>query len=230
MAREVDIAPNQRFALGGKTRSGKTRFAMFLSSLLVPDGQDDWEAWWVDTKNDPKDIAAVQEWGFQPARSKTRSPLWKRKTGPRKLFVVRDNVYDRSQEIFDKAYNQRGVLVIVDEYVQVVKSSQVAGPSLLNIFQRGGGLDVGVIGLTQEPVYIPRQLFSQATHQFLFSVTYPYDISYFQTLYEDYESPISRGDDKGFFHVAVDLDGKAAYYKHQRDWFERVVTKERSAS
>ena len=200
---------------------------MFLASLLVP-VNDYWEAWWIDTKNDPKDIAAVQEWGFELARNNTRSALWHRKTGNKKLFVVTGDPYNQCEQIFEKAYHQRGVLVIVDEYVQVVKSSANTGPALKDIFQRGGGLDVGIIGMTQEPVYIPRQLFSQATHQFLFSVTYPYDISYFQTLYEDYESPISRGDDKGFYHVAVDLDGKAAYYKHQRDWFEKTLERGRS--
>jgi hypothetical protein len=227
-AREVDIAPNQRFALGGKTRSGKTRMAMLLASILVPLGQSDWECWWIDTKNDPKDIAAVREWGFEVPR-KDIGGLWKRKSSPHKLFIVRDNQYEVTQDIFYRAYNQRGVLVVVDEYVQVIKSQQQAGPALLDIFQRGGGLDVGIIGLTQEPVYIPRQLFSQATHQMLFAVSYPYDVAYFQGLYEDYENPIRKGDPKGFYHIAVDLDGQGAYYSHQREWFDKVVQGERKS-
>lgn len=239
--RQIDIAPNQRYGIVGKTRSGKTLFAIALASLLVPYNSKTWEAWWIDSKDDPKDLEALHQWGFRKANlTKKRSlGLWKPDPeSPRKIFYLRGgNIHEQAEEIFDKAYNKRNVLVIVDEYVQVVKSSQVAGEHLLNIFQRGGGIGVGLIGLTQEPVYVPRQLLSQATHQFLFNVSYPRDVAYLQDLYEHYIRPMrlpievperwgntTRQDHKhGFYHVAVDYDGEAAYFKNQFDWFKRVA-------
>ncbi len=222
--REVDISPNQRFALIGKTRSGKTAFGMSLAGLLVPRTRklaEGWEAWWLDTKGDPKDIAALHEWGF------TEKPDRK---SARRLFLVRDDpkgtrnrkmAWEKAQDIFANAYAQGGVLVIVDEYVQVVKSDRMAGDDLLNIFQRGGGLCVGLIGMTQEPVFVPRQLISQASHQFLFNVSFVRDVEYLQGMFEEYVKPVDLGDSHGFFHVAVDYDGQAQYYPNQYEWADQ---------
>lgn len=243
-AREIDIAPNQRFAEVGKTRSGKTRHAMALASILVPRESRDWEAWWIDTKNDPKDWKSLAEWGFRVDEKKRDFfGLWKpNKSSPRKLFILSGgNPHAQSEEIIGNAYRQGGVIVIVDEYVQVVKSAQVAGEELLNVFQRGGGRDVGLIGCTQEPVYVPRQLLSQATHQFLFNVSFPRDIQYLQELYSGYIRPTrlpiedheNWGHTKrsehlhGFYHVAVDYDGEGHYFQDQYQWFKTIGERDR---
>jgi energy-coupling factor transporter ATP-binding protein EcfA2 len=239
--REIDIAPNQRYGFVGKTRSGKTWFAMALASILVPHDSKEWEAWWIDTKDDPKDIKSLGQWGFQidnPKANKGAFGLWRpNKPNPRRLFLVRGgDIHEKVEEVVHRAYNQRGVLLIIDEYVQVVKSSQVAGKELLNVFQRGGGVDVGLIGLTQEPVYVPRQLLSQATHQFLFNVSYPYDIQYLQGMYTGYirptklpvEDPEKWGNTQrsdhshGFYHVAVDYDGEGKYFQNMHQWYKTL--------
>lgn len=221
--RNVDMSPNQRYALLGKTRSGKTVFGMALASILVPYDKKKalgWEAWWIDTKNDPDDLALLAAWGYQEDKGPRR--LFKVRNGPRDKKTGKFTVlaWENAQEIFSKAYEQRGVLVIIDEYVQVVKSTIHAGDDLLNIFQRGGGLDVGLIGMTQEPVYVPRQLISQASHQFLFTVTYPKDIYYTEGIYPPYIPPLAFGMEHshGFYHVATDYDGQGAYYQNQYQW------------
>ena len=238
--REIDIAQNQRFALVGKTRSGKTSHAMGLASTLVPYDNKDWEAWWIDTKNDPDDWAALNEWGFMVPRTTKHNlfGLWRPdKPRARQLHIIQGkNIPDQAEEIIGKAYNKGGVVVIVDEYVQVVKNSQLAGEQLLNVFQRGGGKDVGLIGLTQEPVYVPRQLLSQATHQFLYNLSFPRDIQYVQDLYPDYvrptKLPIERPEEwghtkrmdhkHGFYHVAVDYDGEGQYFRNQYQWWKTI--------
>lgn len=229
--REIDLSPNQRYALIGKTRSGKTTFGMALASMLVPYNRkkaQGWEVWWIDTKGDAKDIAALFEWGFKIPSSGFLNRGKARKNEPtRKLIPLRNDPRDRknrrlawqkAQDIFSEAFDQRGVVVVVDEYVQVVQSERNAGEDLLNIFQRGGGLDVGLIGMTQEPVYVPRQLISQSSHQFLFNVSYQHDVDYLTRMFADYEKPLDRGHAHGFFHVATDYDGKGVYYPNQFEW------------
>lgn len=233
MSREVEIATNQRYAIVAKTGAGKTRFAMVLASLLVPEGnKEGWETWWIDTKGDRDDWNELAQFGFvdQAERKHRFLPGVTRKPekSNRKLFRVdphKGPIWEQAQELFNNAYNHQGVLVVVDEYTQVIKNQINPGEGLMNIFTRGRGLDVGIIGMTQEPVYVPRQLLSQASHQFLLSVTYPRDIYYLKQMYSEYEPPVWRGDRYGFYHIAVDYDGLAAYYHHQRHWFDNYFGK-----
>lgn len=244
--REIDIEPNQRFANVGKTRSGKTLLAIALASILVPNNSKDWEAWWVETKHDPKDIRVLHDWGFKTDKPKTnRHPLtnlWQpdKPSGPRKLFILNGDIHQECEALCKRALQTGGVLLIIDEYVHVVKSSQNAGTELTNVFERGGGVDVGVIGLTQEPVYVPRQLLSQATHQFLHNVSYPLDIQYLQSMYPDYirptKLPVFKPEEwghtkrtdhtHGFYHIAVDYDGEGAYFLNQYQWAKTVIGRE----
>lgn len=234
--REVDISPNQRYALLGKTRSGKTSFGMALAAFLVPYDKKKamgWEAWWIDTKGDEDDLQALANWGFKEQAPGLAG--WRKSNGTRKLFKMRNDpkknsknprnrmlAWQKSQEIFAQAFEHQGVVVIVDEYVQVVQSERNAGEDLLNIFQRGGGLDVGLIGMTQEPVFVPRQLISQASHQFIFNVTYPKDVQFIQGIFSGYKPPLEYGDSHGFYHVAVDYDGQAVYSQNQYQWAKEM--------
>ena len=224
------LRPNERYAFVGKTRSGKTALAMVLAGTFARTLPPPWEVWWVDTKGDPSDIAALRRWGFRNGVSKKdRSPeagglknaLYFRieshtKTGDEL------NVPDQAQAIFAQAYSRKHVLVVVDEYVQVVYSKVTAGSALMDIFQRGGGRQVGLIGLTQEPVYVPRQLISQATHVCLLSLTYQADIKYVKNLCPVYVPPNKVGDPYGFWWSWVDGHGEWDYYKDQSVWFDKL--------
>jgi hypothetical protein len=218
-SRTPDIAFNQRFAGVGKTRSGKTTAAVILASILVPytskKKPSELEVWWTDTKHDPRDLDMLYRWGFRDD-PKTKSNY--------RLFHIeregKKRQWEVAQELFAKAYNNCGILVVVDEYRQVVPNTITAGDDLLDIFTRGGGLGIGMIGLTQEPVYVPRQLLSQASHQMFFDLSYPNDIKRVREFYDTYKRPLTGGDKHGFFHVAVDYDGYGVYYKHIKEWVE----------
>ena len=232
MARTPDIAFNQRFALVGKTRSGKSTAAALLACLLVPwnrnkPQKEEIEVWWTDTKHDPKDLERLERWGFSDnPKTKSNYKLF-HVTGDRENKVKQ---WEMAQRLFQKAYDRCGVLVVVDEYRQVVPNTVNAGDDLLDLFTRGGGRGAGVIGETQEPVYVPRQLLSQASHQMFFDLSYPNDIKKIQEFFTPYQRPlISRGDNHGFFHVAVDYDGLGVYYSHIRDWVEANGLMERVA-
>lgn len=231
MDRTPDIAFNQRFAVVGKTRSGKSTFAVILANLLVPWKRrakwSDPEVWFIDTKHSPDDIEYLQKWGFKFANPREKCNY--------KIFMVDSKgdgkqakkQWEVAQEIFKAAYDYGGVCVMVDEYTQTVPNRQDAGEHLYNLFTKGGGLGVGVIGLTQEPVYVPRQLLSQATHQILFDLSYPNDIKRIREFFDSYERPLLRKDNHGLYHIAVDYDGLGRYYKNYKEWVEQNELMER---
>ena len=222
--------PNERYALVGKTRSGKTTQAEVLAgTFAVALWQTDWEVWVLDTKGDPNDLIAWRKWGFRNVAS----------TQDQRTSLLRNALYFRidskdpqgrdlsvvtqCQSIITAAYSRGNVILVLDEYVSVVESRQEPGKPLKDAFQRGGGRNVGVIGCTQEPVYVPRQLLSQATHIFLFTLTYDYDIQWAKKICKTYEPPSTRGDIHGFWYKWVDgPTNKWAYYASQMDWYESL--------
>jgi len=224
------LRPNERYAFVGKTRSGKTALAMLLAGTWARSLPPPWEVWWIDTKGDPDDIRQLRKWGFRNAVSKKdRAP----ESGGLKNALyfkieskdaggIETNVADQAQAVFRLAYQRTHVIVVIDEYVQVVYSRVNAGADLLDIFQRGGGRKVGLIGLTQEPVYVPRQLISQATHVCLLSLTYVNDIKYVKNLNPAYQSPLKVGDPHGFWWSWVDGHGEWDYFPDQKAWYETV--------
>jgi hypothetical protein len=138
------LKPNDRYAFVGKTRSGKTALAMVLAGTFARTLSQPWEVWWLDTKNDPKDIAALRKWGFRNAASeRDRQPDMGGLTNAKYFHITEDveghSTIDQCQAICAQAYSRQYVIVCIDEYVQAVLSERRAGPALLNVFQRGGG-------------------------------------------------------------------------------------------
>jgi hypothetical protein len=223
----TSLKPAERYAFVGKTRSGKTALAMVLAGTFARTLSAPWEVWWVDTKNDPKDLASLRQWGFRnAASSKDRQPDSGGLTNAL-YFIIRESddgpsTVDQAQALFRRAYNRGHVMVVVDEYTQVVVSIKSPGKDLQNIFTRGGGKNVGLIGLTQEPVYVPRQLISQATHLCLLSLTFEADIKYVRNLCPIYEPPIKVGDPYGFYWSWVDGHAEWDYYENQQVWFSQL--------
>jgi len=128
----------------------------------------------------------------------------------------------QAQAIMRAAYERKHVIVVIDEYTQVIVSTRNAGAGLLDIFARGGGLNVGIIGLTQEPVYVPRQLLSQATHLVMLSLTFQADIDYIKKMVPEYQSPLKLGDPYGFWWKWVDGGGEVVYYPDQATWYGQL--------
>lgn len=225
------LRPQDRYCLIGKTRSGKTALAMVLAGTFARILAPPWEVWWIDTKNDPDDLAALRQWGFTNASSEEDRQNSNLKNAL--YFIIhsqdtdsgRVSVVEQAQSIFRAAYNRKHVLLVVDEYVQVCPSTVNAGAALLDVFQRGGGRNVGLIGLTQEPVYVPRQLKSQATHLVLLSLTYDHDIEHVKKMVKTYENPQEvLGDPYGFWWKWADGGGEIVYYPNQKVWYDTVQT------
>jgi len=223
------LQPVDRYAFVGKTGSGKTALAMVVAGLFARGLSSPWEVWWLDTKNDPDDIKALRSWGFRNAASDSdmqsegaiRGAKYFRIDGSDEKFNV--ETVDQAQKLIGIAYKRQYTIIVIDEYTQVCPSQRTAGRNLLNAFQRGRGRKVGVIGLTQEPVYVPRQLLSAASHLILLNLTYGIDITYVKKLVPEYTPPGKLGDSYGFYWKWVDGPTDAiTYYPHQKIWYDEV--------
>lgn len=208
----IVLSPAMRYAVVGKTGSGKTVFSVGLASLLVPPDDPHWQVWWLDSKLDPRDAQMLRRWGYGrkdcPARKHVR------------LTPDKGHPVEQAQAYCDAALNRRNVLIVADEYKHITLSTRRAGEGIEGVHLRGRGLNVGMIGQTQEPVEIPRQLLSQSAHVFLFDVSYPADVKYARSLFSDYERP---RDPHGFFHGFIDGDAQWRYYPHAAAWHEAVT-------
>jgi hypothetical protein len=205
----IVLSPAMRYAVVGKTGSGKTVASVALASLLVPPDDPHWQVWWLDSKNDKRDGDMLRRWGYG-----------RRDCPARRIIRLRGDVVGQAQyACYDALENRRNVLIVADEYKHIVESNRRAGYGIEGVHVRGRGLNVGIIGQTQEPVDIPRQLLSQAAHVFLFDISYPRDVKYLRDLFSDYQRP---PDPHGFFHAYVDGDAEWRYYPHINAWHDMV--------
>jgi len=230
----VKFTPKDRYAFVGKTRSGKTFATTLLAATLLPwqgvqtTKRKPWQIWWVDTKGGVEDLKRLAEWGFVSA---AKAP----KNWPRVLYKVRPisttdelDVARQVQKICWLATKRGNVLVVIDEYISCVMSSRSTGAGLKNLYQRGGGLNVGTIGGTQEPVGVPRQLVSQATHAFLFNVTYTYDMEWCNELCPQYGD--GPPDKHGFWYRWLDGPKRESKWTYYSDITELVTIARRPAT
>lgn len=215
-----------RYALLGKTGSGKTLFALVLVSLLVPMDAQGWECWWVDTKDYPPDLAELSRWGFRERGTKAAELT------PRKLIKLRGTdaeVVAQAQALAREAMARTAVLVVIDEWAHVVLSSQRAGPGIERAQKSGRG-KIGLLGGVQEPVLTPRVLFSQASVLAIFNLTHRGDIEIAQKLCPFYapewpeKDPLP--DPHGFWLKWLDghgVDGSWTYWRSVQEWRASLV-------
>lgn len=222
--------PNDRYAMIGKTRSGKSLLSMVLAgTMAMALAATPWEVWVLETKGDPNDLVTWRRWGFRNAASPQDQDTSVLKNALYFRIDSKDangndvSVKEQAQAIINAAYTRGQVVIVVDEYVSVVMSARSAGAPLLDVFQRGGGRTVGLIGLTQEPVYVPRQLLSQATHVFMFTLTHEYDLDWAKKICPGYVPPSARGDIHGFYYKWIDgPTNEWRYYAHQKAWYNSM--------
>jgi energy-coupling factor transporter ATP-binding protein EcfA2 len=232
---KVKFQPMDRWAIIGKTGSGKTQFTVTLVTLIcrlvnaaLKEDETPWSVWFIDTKGVAEDIARLREWGYVRVKAlKNGKP-----DGPELYRYFRVEPHDDNAEncaaevaiICRAAYRSGGnVIVVVDEFVQAIYSSRRMGRPLQDLAQRGRGRRVGFMGETQEPVDIPRQLVSQATHVVLFDVSYQRDIDWILQFFPQYILPSKMGYPHGFWYRHVDNTVQRwIFFKHEREFYDWV--------
>lgn len=232
MANKIKLQPNDRYAIFGKTGSGKTKFSLTLATHVVREvnkkAQTPWQVWWLDTKNDPTDVERLRKWHYTRVKSLNRGKVDEDGSWSYRYFLLQpsantDDLVSQAQTAIRGALKHKNVLVVVDEYTQVVVSTRMPGKDLKDLFTRGRGLRTGIIGQSQEPTYIPRQLASQATHLFLFDLSLPADREWAKSFCPQYRRPTEMGSKFGFWYCFLDGDAEWFFFQNERDFFEQVL-------
>lgn len=178
-----------------------------------------WRMVALDTKQSDEDREKFDRIGVA-----TQSPeyLWR---APQTGIVFRPqrrgkgDIKAQCAELFEEAYERQNACLYIDEFTSVVESSRECGEELDDVFVRGGGRNVGIIGLTQEPVNVPRKLISQSTHIFLFDLFHNNDRKVAKELFADWVRP---PDPHGFWYLWVDGRGDWEYFPDGESFFERL--------
>lgn len=213
------MKPSNRVVVVGTTGSGKTDFALRLGRVTALKCPPIWRVIFLDSKRDLRDERLAETLGYK--RTKLKDVKGSR---DRLIYVPLESknegypILEQAQQLFRYCYERRHVIIVVDEYTQCVPSEQNAGYWLKEIFQRGRGLYVGVIGCTQEPVKVPRLLFSQSSVRVFMNVEFPIDIKKLREWFGGYEPPFEAyGDEHGAF--VKDYGKRWRYFSSLRDKF-----------
>lgn len=71
---------------------------------------------------------------------------------------------------FGWAYSRTNTMIVVDELNAITTGRADMPPALLDCYARGAARGVAIVGLTQEPVYVPAIALTQASHRYCFFV------------------------------------------------------------
>lgn len=220
----ITLRVNDRVSIVGKSGSGKTALMAMLAGVYAMLLPPPWQVWVVDTKGSPDDLELFRAWGFRNAfnvEDRATSPLMNAVYfkcsggGAGRKYSIKQ----QANSVLAAAYERQYVVVVVDEFAQVAENRVSSGPALDDVFFRGRGLNIGFIGGTQEPVNIPRNLFSQATHTILMRLTWRNDIKAIRDSFDWYTPPPKYA----FYWIDVDGTEQISYYESQQELYQKLL-------
>lgn len=194
----MEIKPNERVLIAGKTGSGKTWFAgKLLSSiprLIVVDPKGTLNDWGL---NDP----TVRQWRKlekgEYNRIRIRPPLT-------------DDIEAWYEDLFERIYDLGNVTLYIDEAYAVASPGSRPGRWLSALYTRGRERGIGVWAATQRPMWIPLFLISEADWLVVFRLNLAADRSRIASVAGD--SVLDRvPDPHGFWLYHVEDDDPHYY-------------------
>lgn len=151
---DLEILASERVALVGKTGSGKTTLALFLTKSLRrlvvfdPKGTLNTPTWRLEDWSQ-KGIQQLAD--GEPIRMRVPAPLsgnW--------------------EPYFAEIFSIGNCAVYIDEVYGVVPPQTKPGPMFTALYTRGRELNLGVIAATQRPTWVPLFVLSEAEWLFVF--------------------------------------------------------------
>lgn len=154
----IEIKTNERVIIVGKTGSGKTTLARYITTatrrLLV-----------IDSKG------SLGKWDLEPFDDEALEKL--RSGGAVRARVLRPPEDDGSfyGHVFKAAYEAGNVVIYIDEMFAIVPPGSRAPEYMQACYTRGREFGIGVWSSTQRPASIPLIAISEAEHFFMFRLT-----------------------------------------------------------
>jgi hypothetical protein len=155
----MKITSAQRVAFAGKTGSGKTFLARYLTRsfkrLIVID---------------PKNVLGIPNWNLDELDSKTLKSLRKGEAG--RVRIWEPPAFDASgfpvwDSVFDFAWELGNITIYIDEMYSVCNNGRMSWP-LRRLYTQGRQPGIGVWAATQRPSFVPQEMFSEAEWDFIF--------------------------------------------------------------
>ena len=181
------MKPDDKVIIAGGTGKGKTVLECYIADRFLDVQPLGWQQIIIDVQNDEKVNFKSKAQGWETT-DPTEFIRWVHsKDKPRIVFRAEgenddEDVYD---EIFQHAYERRYCTVILDELSAMFKNPSHPKAGAKNMIQRGRAHHVGLIGLVQDPVFIPRTIKSQAGYMIL----YPNGLEYKDTFVKKWIPP-----------------------------------------
>lgn len=189
----ISLRSNERVLLCGKTGSGKTYLARYitrpLKRLVVLDGKGTLSNWGLD------------EYNGQTARDLRRGD----DVRLRALPPIGTNILEYWDEVILSCFQAGNVTIYIDELYAVCPPNKNASDALWSAYTRGRELGVGVWSATQRPVWVPLFALSEAEHFFLFRLQLMDDKNRMASFMGSKVLSIIR-DPHGFYYSRPDFD------------------------
>ena len=198
------IRTDERVFICGKTGSGKTTLAKYLTApikrLVVFDSKGTLGGWGLLEYDDEAQKKLLEG---EPARIRVLAPIGE--------DMDADEFWN---EIFRLCFEAGNVTIYIDELFAIVEPGARAPSYMQACYTRGREFGIGVWASTQRPSWVPLFTMSEAEHYFMFRLTLAKDrttMAAFMT--EEVDRPIK--DAHGFFYMAASED--APKYFRQLD-------------
>lgn len=156
METTIRLKTNERILIVGKTGSGKTYLAKYLTKkanrLIVMDAK-----------------VTLTDWNLEPWSSSVRSSMLRGEPfRARVIPPLNGDITEYWEAVLSDCYKAGNLVVYIDELYSICPPNQKPMNVLWSMYTRGRELGIGVWSSSQRPAWIPLFALSEAEHFFNF--------------------------------------------------------------